>query len=461
MQHLVNSEQVESLRKRSNTVILKGTRLMHKHASIQFPFGPGESVSPSIMFKSFDIHLAVSNYLSIVLYSSVFVLDGTVEAKKFDFDSFVIIGRIDSKANSCLFAANFSSNRQLAATVLAAMVQEWKDLKLSSECKMKLQVLHPTVYLLIAVIETIYLVVCHILHHGLTNVLVYIILLNKCAVAGNAYSLADYVIMSFGREGIDAKKGGSDEGIAGNTPPVDLQDHVASLKASSHQSEVKTNTVSPAMQPQSGLIKEAKTTITNVAPDSIQGATSKHLPPRTSGIQGTIVGSSIKEEWHTTTGSRWDQKTEKNIDQSIQPTKSIDVKFLQQVAFAFEEVNGDQEGNTKLAKKAINMDSNLESTFQAICKKHGNIAKDFLLESGDILTSILKVICEVVLDLQKKCLSEVDRNLLDSYYLVVKDAEKLKVDVKWLRTRLDEIKDAISCIVEKNKINDERNKIAE
>ncbi|KAM3308559.1 hypothetical protein P3S67_010303 [Capsicum chacoense] len=189
------------------------------------------------------------------------------------------------------------------------------------------------------------------------------------------------------------------------------------------------------MQRQSGLIKEVKTTITNVAPDSIQGATSKHLPPRTSGIQGTIVGSLIQEEWHTTTGSRWDQKTEKNIDQSIHPTKSIDVKFLQQVAFAFEEVNGDQEGNTKLAKKAISMDSNLESTFQAICKKHGNIAKDFLLESGDILTSILKVI--------------------------LKDAEKLKVDVKWLRTRLDEIKDAISCIVEKNKINDERNKIAE
>ncbi|KAM3233238.1 hypothetical protein P3L10_018597 [Capsicum annuum] len=215
------------------------------------------------------------------------------------------------------------------------------------------------------------------------------------------------------------------------------------------------------MHPQSGLIKEVKTTITNVAPDSIQGATSKHLPPRTSGIQGTIVGSSIQEEWHITTGSRWDQKTEKNIDQSIQPTKSIDVKFLQQVAFDFEEVNGDQEGNTKLAKKAISMDSNLESTFQAICKKYGNIAKVCLLESGDILTSILKVICEVVLDLQKKCLSEVDRNLLDSYYLVVKDAEKLKVDVKWLRTRLDEIKDAISCIVEKNKINDERNKIKE
>ncbi|PHT79009.1 hypothetical protein T459_17061 [Capsicum annuum] len=314
----------------------------------------------------------------------------------------------------------------------------------------------------------------------------------------NAYSLADYVIMLFGREGIDAKKGGSNEGIAGhlityvcedgsivlngpkavmvkkpnttlsgyvwdtgNTPPVDLQDHVASLKASSHQSEVKTNTVSPAMHPQSGLIKEVKTTITNVAPDSIQGATSKHLPPRTSGIQGTIVGSSIQEEWHITTGSRWDQKTEKNIDQSIQPTKSIDVKFLQQVAFDFEEVNGDQEGNTKLAKKAISMDSNLESTFQAICKKYGNIAKVCLLESGDILTSILKFICEVVLDLQKKYLSEVDRNLLDSYYLVVKDAEKLKVDVKWLRTRLDEIKDAISCIVEKNKINDERNKIAE
>ncbi|KAF3620666.1 hypothetical protein FXO38_32238 [Capsicum annuum] len=50
------------------------------------------------------------------------------------------------------------------------MLQGWKDLKSRSECKMKLQVLHPTGYILIVVIETIYLVVCHILHHGLANV---------------------------------------------------------------------------------------------------------------------------------------------------------------------------------------------------------------------------------------------------------------------------------------------------
>ncbi|KAM3269117.1 hypothetical protein P3S67_031081 [Capsicum chacoense] len=212
------------------------------------------------------------NHLSQLYLDFIVQVDQLIEiAKKFDFDGFVIISRIDSKTNGCLFAANFSCNRKLVATALVAMLQGWKDLKSRSECKMKLQVLHPTGYILIAVIETIYLVVCHILHHGLANVYAVagqvitelnLILLTsftgnkekhgcnwliawqwrdlvekellKMFIASfdpnstlddilsiplfntNAYSLVDYVIMSFGREGIDAKKGGSDEGIEGH-----------------------------------------------------------------------------------------------------------------------------------------------------------------------------------------------------------------------------------------------------
>jgi len=55
---------------------------MHKHIFINFPFDPGDSIPPSIMFKSVDIHLDISHYLSIELYSSVFVLDGTTKGGK-------------------------------------------------------------------------------------------------------------------------------------------------------------------------------------------------------------------------------------------------------------------------------------------------------------------------------------------------------------------------------------------
>ncbi|CAN4077735.1 unnamed protein product [Withania somnifera] len=202
---------------------------------------------------------------------------------------------------------------------------------------------------------------------------------------------------------------------------------------------------SSAMQPQSGLVKEVKTEILGVALDSIQGGKCKGLP-HNAGVQGRIVSPSIQEEG----------KQRKMFDPSNQSTCTIDANFLQQVVVAFEEVNTDQEGSTRLAKEAISTNP----TFLAILAKYGNITKDFLLDSGPMLTLVLKVICEVVQDLQKKRLTEVDRDLLDSYYLVVKDAEKVKVNVNWLRTRLDEIRDAINCIFDTKKVNDERNRRA-
>ncbi|XP_059318793.1 uncharacterized protein LOC132069466 [Lycium ferocissimum] len=235
-------------------------------------------------------------------------------------------------------------------------------------------------------------------------------------------------------------------------PSVGLHDRVASLNPPIHQSEASTKAkgcqisavakshfgqinISLAMQPESRLLKEVKTEIEDVAPDIIQGGIGEAPPPCTAVVQET--------------------------DLSNQPTCIIDVNFLQRVAVAFEEVKANQEESTKKAKQSITMNPSLEPTFLAIRKKHGDITKDCPMESGDMLTSVLEVICKAVQELQKKRLIEIDRNLLDSYYLVVKDAEKMKVNVNWFRTRLDEIKDAINCIVETKKINDEMNKLAE
>lgn len=55
---------------------------MHKNIFIIFPFDPNESIPPSIMFKSVNIHLDTSHYLLIELYSSVIVLDCTTKGGK-------------------------------------------------------------------------------------------------------------------------------------------------------------------------------------------------------------------------------------------------------------------------------------------------------------------------------------------------------------------------------------------
>ncbi|PHT92427.1 hypothetical protein T459_00309 [Capsicum annuum] len=105
------------------------------------------------------------------------------------------------------------------------------------------------------------------------------------------------------------------------------------------------------------------------------------------------------------------------------------------------------------------MHPSLEPTFLAIVKKHGDITKDCLLESGYMLTSVLEAICKVVQELQQKHLTQFNCDLLNSYYSVVRDTEKMKVNVNWLRTRLDEIKDAVNCIVETKNLDDEKNRL--
>ncbi|KAH0709539.1 hypothetical protein KY284_010966 [Solanum tuberosum] len=208
-EQLVDNKVVDLLWERSDLLILDGTRLMHTHIFINFPFDLGESIPPSIMFKSVDIQLDISHYLSIELYSSVIVLDGTTKggkllgemlvakwadkpvnldchdhfqnhlsklyywsflaqleqsvemANEFDFEGLVMIGVVDSKINACLVAANFNSEMQPAT--LAAMSPEWKVLKLRSNYKLKLQAVHPIGYTFYGAIEMAELVVRHIL----------------------------------------------------------------------------------------------------------------------------------------------------------------------------------------------------------------------------------------------------------------------------------------------------------
>ncbi|WMV59095.1 hypothetical protein MTR67_052480 [Solanum verrucosum] len=208
-EQLVDNKVVDLLWERSDLLILDGTRLMHTHIFINFPFDLGESIPPSIMFKSVDI----SHYLSIKLYSSVIILDGTTKggklldemlvakwvdksvnldchdhfqnhlsklyynsflaqleqsvemANEFDFEGLVIIGVVDSKINACLVAANFNSEMQPAT--LATMSPEWKVLKLRSNYKLKLQAVHPIGYTFYGAIEMVELVVRHILRLGI------------------------------------------------------------------------------------------------------------------------------------------------------------------------------------------------------------------------------------------------------------------------------------------------------
>lgn len=75
-------------------------------------------------------------------------------------------------------------------------------------------------------------------------------------------------------------------------------------------------------------------------------------------------------------------------------------------------------------------------------------------------TLVLVGICKVVEDLEKKQLKDLDVNSLDSYYTAVRDAENVKLNVQWLRRRLDEIKDACNLFNEAKGLKNERDRLA-
>ncbi|KAL8503371.1 hypothetical protein ACS0TY_022200 [Phlomoides rotata] len=149
----------------------------------------------------------------------------------------------------------------------------------------------------------------------------------------------------------------------------------------------------------------------------------------------------------------------KNVGCTNKMTEGIDPKLLQHVANALQYMTVSQTSieYENVYSRSSDFDKNLVRTIKAIEKMHGDITKNCLLESDCMKTLVLIGICQVVQDMQKKRLKDVDISSLESHYTAVRDAENMKVNVQWLRNRLDEIKDAVSLSSEAIGIENERN----
>ncbi|OMO75080.1 Phospholipase-like protein [Corchorus capsularis] len=90
--------------------------------------------------------------------------------------------------------------------------------------------------------------------------------------------------------------------------------------------------------------------------------------------------------------------------------------------------------------------ASLVPTLNAIIEKHGDIAQDCPLTSGETLTNILERVCQAVEDLGALPFSKLHISVLKSIYSTISDAELLKLNVKWLRDRCDELLETVSGI---------------
>ncbi|XP_059664559.1 uncharacterized protein LOC132310402 [Cornus florida] len=134
-----------------------------------------------------------------------------------------------------------------------------------------------------------------------------------------------------------------------------------------------------------------------------------------------------------------------------------------QLSVNYPQCSRENEGANTRAKHPSSSTSRADSNvvnqslvpiFQAIMDKHGDISKNCSLESEYMRTSVLIGICKIVQELQRIGLTELDCSRMSAYSSILKDAEKMKVDVKWLQERLDEIEEVVQSNVEAKRLTD-------
>ncbi|XP_059661770.1 uncharacterized protein LOC132307909 [Cornus florida] len=159
----------------------------------------------------------------------------------------------------------------------------------------------------------------------------------------------------------------------------------------------------------------------------------------------------------TTCGQQIQETTNSPACHEVQRTGS-DPQCGHEREGAFDNNRGSYpSGSTSQAGSYI-VNEILAPILHAIINRHGDIAKDCSLESGYMRTSALEGICKIVLELQRIRLTEFDSVRLSSYNSILKDADKMKIDVKWLQDRLDQIQEVVESNVEVKKLIDLKTK---
>uniref|UniRef100_A0A5B7BJX3 Phospholipase-like protein n=1 Tax=Davidia involucrata TaxID=16924 RepID=A0A5B7BJX3_DAVIN len=245
-----------------------------------------------------------------------------------------------------------------------------------------------------------------------------------------------------------------------NIPPSVLSEGNQSSPPTHNQlseQNIHINTSTPIHQHKEQIPntkKEPQAVVINDQPSVIQTCTT-----HAQNVQEITTTPPLREVPITTITSRYGHEREGACGLNNQLSPSSDV-FMCVTANAFGhtgESNPAADGTTPQVA-AYTVNRSVAQTLQAIINKHGDIAKDCHLESGYMRASVLEGICKVVQELQRKELTELDSGRLYAYHSAVKDAEKMKLNVKWLHQRLNDICDALKSTGHAENLSDQKTK---
>jgi chromosome segregation ATPase len=100
-----------------------------------------------------------------------------------------------------------------------------------------------------------------------------------------------------------------------------------------------------------------------------------------------------------------------------------------------------------------------------IIRKHGDIAKNCVTEFREIRSLLLEMICGVILEFEKKDVTEIKESVLTSKLAIVDGIKKMNVEVEWLIKRVAEVLEARELLMQygmlKEKTDKNRKRIEE
>ncbi|KDP46731.1 hypothetical protein JCGZ_06519 [Jatropha curcas] len=171
------------------------------------------------------------------------------------------------------------------------------------------------------------------------------------------------------------------------------------------------------------LIKEVQ-----VSPADVAGELMKNKDPETS-LQGLVKFLE-------------DKKSEVKLQKP--EIKSEDNNSLEQKAddTAFEnkkEAESPKAHSTSPKENNYRVKGEFEPVLESILSKHGDIAANCSLHSLQCRSSLLEIVCDIIWKLQAAELKNLTEIHLKSMLNSIQDLESIKLEVGWLRQRLEEI----------------------
>ncbi|XP_012572621.1 uncharacterized protein [Cicer arietinum] len=153
----------------------------------------------------------------------------------------------------------------------------------------------------------------------------------------------------------------------------------------------------------------------------------------------------------------------KPISMARYSSSSFSLKLTEMVALGDDEADSGAQSCPKDTVNGYQVKPEFMPILRKIIDKHGDIAKNCVALTMKYRSVLLEMICDIVSELEKKDITKIKEDVLNSKIALVNEIKITQVEVEWLHMRLIELLEARSIIGQfgmlKNKIDNNKKTI--